>query len=240
MIEVLRELPPRPSGAWRVCVTGGIGSGKSALTKLLGRGPRVVLFDADAQLRLATAPGGVALPRIFEVFGKGVFSVVPHPGEAPPRASGAAAIPGVGLEESARQEPGAGLELDRAALAKVIFSDPKKKQALESILHPLVWQGLEDLAPRLGPDGILVAEIPLVTESRHQDRFDVIVTVDAPLETRLQRLEARGLSRENALNRIATQATEEQRRAITHLWVRNEDGLDQLSKDAKCILGLLS
>lgn len=240
MIEVLRELPPRPSGAWRVCVTGGIGSGKSALTKLLGRGPRVVLFDADAQLRLATAPGGLALPRIFEVFGKGVFSVVPHPGEAPPRASGAAAIPGVGLEESARQEPGAGLELDRAALAKVIFSDPKKKQALESILHPLVWQGLEDLAPRLGPDGILVAEIPLVTESRHQDRFDVIVTVDAPLETRLQRLEARGLSRENALNRIATQATEEQRRAITHLWVRNEDGLDQLSKDAKCILGLLS
>lgn len=228
MIEVLRELPPRPSGAWRVCVTGGIGSGKSALTKLLGRGPRVVLFDADAQLRLATAPGGVALPRIFEVFGKGVFSVVPHPGEAPPRASGAAAIPGVGLE------------LDRAALAKVIFSDPKKKQALESILHPLVWQGLDDLAPRLRPDGILVAEIPLVTESRHQDRFDVIVTVDAPLETRLQRLEARGLSRENALNRIATQATEEQRRAITHLWVRNEDGLDQLSKDAKCILGLLS
>ena len=200
----------------------------------------MVLFDADAQLRLATAPGGLALPRIFEVFGKGVFSVVPHPGEAPPRASGAAAIPGVGLEESARQEPGAGLELDRAALAKVIFSDPKKKQALESILHPLVWQGLEDLAPRLGPDGILVAEIPLVTESRHQDRFDVIVTVDAPLETRLQRLEARGLSRENALNRIATQATEEQRRAITHLWVRNEDGLDQLSKDAKCILGLLS
>lgn len=200
----------------------------------------MVLFDADAQLRLATAPGGVALPRIFEVFGKGVFSVVPHPGEAPPRASGAAAIPGVGLEESARQEPGAGLELDRAALAKVIFSDPKKKQALESILHPLVWQGLDDLAPRLGPDGILVAEIPLVTESRHQDRFDVIVTVDAPLETRLQRLEARGLSRENALNRIATQATEEQRRAITHLWVRNEDGLDQLSKDAMCILGLLS
>ena len=234
MIEVLREIPPRPSGAWRVCVTGGIGSGKSALTKLLGRGPRVVLFDADAQLRLATAPGGVALPRIFEVFGKGVFSVVPHPGEAPPRASGAAAIPGVGLE------PRAGLELDRAALAKVIFSDPKKKQALESILHPLVWQGLDDLAPRLGPDGILVAEIPLVTESRHQDRFDVIVTVDAPLETRLQRLEARGLSRENALNRIATQATEEQRRAITHLWVQNEDGLDQLSKDAKCILGLLS
>ena len=228
MIEVLRELPPRPSGAWRVCVTGGIGSGKSALTKLLGRGPRVVLFDADAQLRLATAPGGVALPRIFEVFGRGVFSVVPDPDEAPPRASGAAAIPGVGLE------------LDRAALAKVIFSDPKKKQALESILHPLVWQGLEDLAPRLGPDGILVAEIPLVTESRHQDRFDVIVTVDAPLETRLQRLEARGLSRENALNRIATQATEEQRRAITHLWVRNEDGLDQLSKDAMCILGLLS
>ena len=212
----------------------------------------MVLFDADAQLRLATAPGGVALPRIFEVFGKGVFSVVPHPGEAPPRASGAAAIPGVGLEESARQEPGAGLEesarqepgagleLDRAALAKVIFSDPKKKQALESILHPLVWQGLDDLAPRLRPDGILVAEIPLVTESRHQNRFDVIVTVDAPLETRLQRLEARGLSRENALNRIATQATEEQRRAITHLWVRNEDGLDQLSKDAKCILGLLS
>ena len=191
-------------------------------------------------MRLATAPGGVALPRIFEVFGKGVFSVVPHPGEAPPRASGAAAIPGLGLEESARQEPGAGLELDRAALAKVIFSDPKKKHALESILHPLVWQGLDDLAPRLGPDGILVAEIPLVTESRHQDRFDVIVTVDAPLETRLQRLEARGLSRENALNRIATQATEEQRRAITHLWVRNEDGLDQLSKDAKCILGLLS
>lgn len=200
----------------------------------------MVLFDADAQLRLATAPGGVALPRIFEVFGRGVFSVVPHPGEAPPRASGAAAIPGVGLEESARLEPGAGLELDRAALAKVIFSDPKKKQALESILHPLVWQGLDDLAPRLGPDGILVAEIPLVTESRHQNRFDVIVTVDAPLETRLQRLEARGLSRENALNRIATQATEEQRRAITHLWVRNEDGLDQLSKDAKCILGLLS
>src|SRR5262245_18914416 len=70
------------------------------------------------------------------------------------------------------------------------------------------------------PDAVVVCDVPLLVESetaRSRD-YEYVIVVEAPLETRLDRLEDRGVPREDALARIAQQATDEERRAIaTHL-----------------------
>ena len=185
----MRPLPARPIGrASKVCVSGGIGSGKSALTEALAR-LGAVRFDADEVLRQATGVGGVALPALREAFGSGVF-----------------ASDGV---------------LDRAALARVVFADASAKARLESILHPLVWEEMDRVVAGLTLAETLIAEIPLITETGNHGRFDVVIMVDAPVETRVERLAKRGMTEADARARIGAQATREERESIAHLWVEN-------------------
>lgn len=124
--------------------------------------------------------------------------------------------------------------LNREALADLVFSDSKAKKCLESILHPLLWQDFDRVVAGLPPEAILVAEIPLVTETGNAGRFDVVIMVDAPHETRIKRLATgRGMSETSARERIATQATREERAAITHVWVENTGSAAELSAVAK-------
>ena len=62
-------------------------------------------------------------------------------------------------------------------------------------------------------------QIPLLVETGQADRFDAVLVVDVPVETQVQRmLHDRGLSREDALARVAAQADREQRlAAATHV-----------------------
>ncbi len=61
-------MPGPQNGSLRLGLTGGIGSGKSTVARLLqARG--AVVIDADALSRASTAPGGAAMPAITDVFG---------------------------------------------------------------------------------------------------------------------------------------------------------------------------
>lgn len=126
--------------------------------------------------------------------------------------------------------------LNREALADLVFSDSKAKKRLESILHPLLWQEFDRVVAGLLPEAILVAEIPLITETGNAGRFDVVVMVDAPHETRLRRLtEQRHLSVADANARIAAQATRAQRESIAHVWVENTGSPAALEADAEAL-----
>ncbi len=109
-------------------------------------------------------------------------------------------------------------ELDRAALAEVVFGDDEALARLNAIVHPYVY-ALADAADRRAREGgakVIVHAIPLLVETCQTGNLDLIVTVAAPKRVRIARLiDERGMSKEQAEARIAAQATDEQRAAFS-------------------------
>ena len=121
--------------------------------------------------------------------------------------------------------------LDRRALANLVFADDLSRARLEEILLPLIaaeaWARMEAV-----PAGrVAVYDVPLPLEGQMQDLFDLVVVVEADLELRLERLAERGMEREKALARIASQATDDERRAVADIVLSNSGSIDQLSAD---------
>jgi dephospho-CoA kinase len=118
--------------------------------------------------------------------------------------------------------------LDRPALAAVVFRDEDQRAALNSIVHPLVGQRTGELSAAAPEGAIVVYDVPLLVESNLAAGFDVVVVVEADVETRLSRLAERGMSDQDARDRMAIQATDEERRAVADEVILNEGTLDEL------------
>ena len=119
--------------------------------------------------------------------------------------------------------------LDRTAVAARAFTDPDELAALNAIVHPAVGDEMtrrrRDLAKT---DDTVVLDIPLLVESGHEGLGGVIV-VDVDPEVALARLVAsRGLTVEDAGNRMAHQASREERLARADLVIDNGGSLDDL------------
>lgn len=111
--------------------------------------------------------------------------------------------------------------LNRPYLAQQIFSDPQKRKLLESLTHPEIARRAKLILDGAPLDGIAVYDVPLLVENRMESDFDVVLMVDAPLNVRINRLAQRGLSECDARQRIAGQASMEQRRSVAHFWFNN-------------------
>lgn len=119
--------------------------------------------------------------------------------------------------------------LDRPRLASIVFADEAALADLNGIVHPLIGQRTAELMAA-APDGaVVVYDVPLLVENDLAAGFDVVVVVEAGLETRLERLEARGLPEADARARIAAQATDEQRRAVADEVVVNDGTREDLA-----------
>ena len=120
--------------------------------------------------------------------------------------------------------------LDRARLRAMVFADAAAKRQLETILHPRIRARAEEMAvaaARSGP--YLVFAVPLLVESgAWRERFDRVLVVDCSVATQLQRVLARGITREEALPIIAQQATREQRLAAADDVLDNDGELAEL------------
>jgi dephospho-CoA kinase len=180
-----------------VGLTGGIGSGKSTVARLLERRGAVVI-DADHLAREAVAKGTPAFERVIETFGDAV--VAPDG------------------------------NLDRAALAAIIFSDPERKAALEGIVHPEVARRFGERVDELAAtDRVVVYVSPLLVELGLAPAFDVVIVVTASPHLRVSRVASgRGLTPEDVRGRMATQATDEQRMEVAHVLVDNDGSLAEL------------
>jgi dephospho-CoA kinase len=123
--------------------------------------------------------------------------------------------------------------IDRAALRRIVFSEPQELEQLNTIVHPEVERmraALVEQARQRG-DRLVVCDIPLLFERRMTDAFDRIVLVDAPRPVRLERLvRERGLRETEAMEMIVAQMPAELKRARADFVIDNVGTLTQLDQ----------
>jgi dephospho-CoA kinase len=192
----------RRGAVLRVGLTGGIGSGKSEVSRrLAARG--AVIIDADLAARQVVAPGTPGLTRIAEAFGPGVL-----------RPDGA-------LD---RERLGAIVFADPAQLAKL--------NAITHPLIAEWMQAAErDAVEAAGDDLIVVYDVALIAESGRWADYQLVIVVDVPPEVQVDRLVSqRGMTPDQARARLAAQASREQRIALADLVIDNSGSLEDLDR----------
>ena len=185
-------------------ITGGIGSGKSTVAKMLREKGWIVyasdetareLMDTDAELKAAVA-----------------------------ELLGADAVQADGT-------------LNRPFIASQVFGPTpehaKRREALDRLVHPRVLQRHLDLLEQHRSEGapLVAIESALIYEVGLDEAFDYIILVDAPEEIRIARaMERSGLSREQVMERIASQAPAAETRGLADIVVHNEGSLADLQR----------
>lgn len=188
-------------------LTGGIAAGKSTVSaRLAAHG--LYLIDADVLAREAVEPGSAGLASIARHFGPGVLA-----------ADGS---------------------LDRPALGARVFADQKEREALGRIVHPevrrLFRERLREIHAK-DPEAIVVHDVPLLVENRMQGDYHLVVVVHAPASERLRRLvEDRGMDEEQARQRIAAQATDEERAAAADVILDNSGSRQDLERQVDALV----
>jgi dephospho-CoA kinase len=119
-------------------------------------------------------------------------------------------------------------EIDRAALARIVFDDPNKRLALEEIIHPRVRDRYQTILANAGASAVVVNQIPLLAETDGAKRFDLIVTIEADEGLRIERAIARGLKEYEVRKRISSQASDEDRRRIANVVITNNGSKEEL------------
>lgn len=147
--------------------------------------------------------------------------------------------PGTAGLEQIRQRFGEGViqadgSLDRAALAKIVFTDSSARADLEKITHPRISATVEQILDVPGP-GFTVYDIPLLVTSQDAGAYDEVIMVTAPMDERVERLMTRGLSREDAQRRIEAQISDEERRSLATILVENTGSSQDLGQLATLI-----
>jgi len=125
--------------------------------------------------------------------------------------------------------------LDRSKLGQIVFADPNARKTLEEIIHPRVAEAFEEIVQSSPADSVIVYQIPILVETKGQDRFDYIITVEATLENRTARLKNRGLKSYEIDARMKAQASDSERAAIADAVFKNDGDLDQLLRQVENI-----
>lgn len=125
-----------------------------------------------------------------------------------------------------------GGSIDRKKLGGIIFHDPEKREALNSILHPKVIDEEWRIIARMEqdkPEALVIVNAALLIESGNYRDVDTVIMVVAEEETMIRRMVNRdGLSREEALMRLKAQMpTKEKIKFADHI-VRNDGTPDEL------------
>jgi dephospho-CoA kinase len=124
-------------------------------------------------------------------------------------------------------------DIDRKALAEIIFSDPERKQKLESIIHPRVQRLFAQAVSESDPHIPMIYEIPLLVETDAANKFDYIITVEADEELRISRLLSRGMFISDIKARLANQAPPSSRTAIADAVIVNDGDEDHLLRQVE-------
>ena len=183
---------------YTVAITGGIGSGKSTVS------------------------------RLFESFGYRVFSadeIYAQLIKEPEVVSKISALLGV---ESKKCDNGE-IALDKKAISSVVFSDKAMLDKLNQYTHALVYDKIEQICSK-ATGQILFFEIPLLFESKMQDRFDDVIVVIRNKEERINSvIERSGLTREEVIARMDNQFDYDNLLPTLHKVIYNDSDVEALT-----------
>jgi len=186
-----------------------VGTGKSTVANLFKEIGAYVV-DWDELAREVTRPHSKAWKEIVEYFGKDF------------------------LNED--------LTINRQKLAEVVFSDKEKVTKLNHIVHPEVLKEDERMNSEiksLDPDALIIKDIPLLFELTCPVYVDKIVVVSASEQTQLRRLEEKGITREDARNRIKSQLSLEEKIKSANFVINNDGSLEETKRQVEEIYTLL-
>ncbi len=115
-------------------------------------------------------------------------------------------------------------KINRQKLAAIVFNEPELLKKLNAIIHPAVKKHFENWVSNQHEAPFVLKETAILFESGSYTDCDLIITVTAPLEIRLQRvLERDQTTRENILKRIQNQWTDEARISKSDFIIENLD-----------------
>ena len=185
----------------RVGLTGGIGAGKSEVSKRLAALGAVVV-DADKAAREVVEPGTPGLARIAEIFGPGVLQ------------------PDGSLDRAKLAEIVFADEEARGRLNAIVHP----------LVHDWMRAADAAALRSRGDDVVVVHDVPLLAEGGKGGEFDLVIVVDVPPAVQVERLAGRGMPEEQARARMTAQAAREQRLAVADIVIDNSGSLDDLDR----------
>ncbi len=184
-------------------LTGSIASGKSTVSRILADCGAPIV-DADLIARAVAERGEPGWQKIVETFGEGVL-----------QADG---------------------QLDRGKVGEMIFRDATKRAELDRIMHPIILERMETEIAVYEKQGeaIVILDIPLLLELGWQDKVSVVWLVAVSPDTQKRRLMARNnLTEEQAMVRIASQMSIEEKRRYADVIINNDGTLEE-TEQAVC------
>jgi dephospho-CoA kinase len=190
-------------------LTGSIACGKSTVSRLLAERGARII-DADIIAREVVRPGEEAWSLVVERFGRDILL----PNE----------------------------ELNRIKLGALVFSDEKARLDLNAIVHPAVRGRMRQLTQEAQEEGktLIVLDIPLLYESKLEHMVEKVVVVYCRAEQQLKRLmERNGFTKEEALQRIASQMSVEEKKSRADYVIDNSGTLTETEEQVDELIGLL-
>ncbi|AGB40427.1 dephospho-CoA kinase [Halobacteroides halobius DSM 5150] len=125
-------------------------------------------------------------------------------------------------------------EIDRKKLGEIIFNDIQAKKKLDQITHPAIIAELRERMREVGPDNLIVAEVPLLIEADMLDLFDRIWLVYVSREVQIERLMARGnFDHQEALTRIESQMPLDEKKQYADRIINNNGTPTELENEVK-------
>jgi len=126
-------------------------------------------------------------------------------------------------------------QLKRKLLGNIIFSEESLKRKLEAILHPLVYQEIDNRLENLDT-AYCILSIPLLIETGATDRVDRVLVVDIPESQQLERVCKRdGISPEQAARIINSQISRADRVSAADDIITNNGNLEQLADKVRLL-----
>ena len=182
----------------KIGLTGGIGTGKSSVTEAF-QSLGAAVINADLLGHDAYLPGTIVFEEVVTEFGQEIV--------------------------------GSDGQIDRKKLGPIVFSDSSKMDRLNEIMHPLIRDLIDERLVSLesSQNKVAVVEAAILIEAGWKSLFDEIWVVISDREEVINRLGVRnGLSREDAVKRIDSQMSNNERIEHGDVVVENTGSMEDL------------
>lgn len=124
--------------------------------------------------------------------------------------------------------------LNRRALADIVFADPMQRRLLDSVTHPAIQKAMMDDVERYEEEGrsLVVLNVPLLFETGMDALCDETWLISLDRDKQIERLMERdGLTRDKAIARIDSQMSLEEKEALATVIIDNRRSIEKLKSE---------